>query len=200
MNSTILFIFSSLFPPEIDNYTCTNHGPHKPAAYYIGQSTGFLPKSLSAPPPPLKNSRRPLDRSHFSPSCGYYLFCIFFLSLWVCPWIPVLGVNCLSAQHVWNFRVSPVRFYFENYTPPKIQIIDYVSNRHPEVQKFKPTALRMAKAWVFLTLIFCLFRKKRTIESDCSFSLLQYPPSRSRLEWVIVASLGFLQSMERAYF
>lgn len=116
-----------------------------------GKAQVFLPKSLSAPPPPLKKLPASLRSESFLLllwllSSFFFFFWIFFLSLWVCSWIPNLGVNCLSAQHVWYLRVSPVRLYFENYTPPKIQIIDYVSNSHPEVQKFKPTALRMAKA------------------------------------------------------
>lgn len=64
--------------------------------------------------------------------------------------ILLLYNNCSSAQHVWYFRVSSVRFVPPielGWSPRENRVHHWPwAYSHPDVQKFKPTALRMAKA------------------------------------------------------
>ena len=100
--------------------------------------------SLIAAPPVVKISRLPPDQTWSTFLFFFFFFFSSFLLLSSSLSSIFLSSFQLIAQHVWYFRVPSVCTAIWMATP--VEFANQSTYSHPEVQKFKPTALRMAKA------------------------------------------------------
>ena len=124
--------------------------PANPLSYRRVTQSQFLCRnrpssfSLIAAPPVVKISRLPPDQTWSTFLFFFFFFFSSFLLLSSSLSSIFLSSFQLIAQHVWYFRVPSVCTAIWMATP--VEFANQSTYSHPEVQKFKPTALRMAKA------------------------------------------------------